>query len=91
MRDDLDQALQAWRAMRLEAVAHEAQESAADGEDADKDDEDASHGQQPTEHPEHDHYRRPLKRLPKGHLVALAHAEEVLLGRTLAQFDAHYG
>ena len=29
-------------------------------------------------------------RLPKGHLVALAHAEEVLLDRTLAQFDAHY-
>ena len=33
---------------------------------------------------------RPLKRLPKGHLVVLAHAEEVLLDRTLAQFDAHY-
>ena len=33
---------------------------------------------------------RPLKRLPKGHLVALAHAEKVLLDQTLAQFDAHY-
>ena len=33
---------------------------------------------------------RPLTRLPKGHLVALAHAEEVLLDRTLAQLDAHY-
>ena len=90
VRDDLDQALQAWRAMRLEAVAHEAQELAAEGEEADEDDEHASHGQQPTEHPDPDHYTRHSKRLPKGHLVALAHAEEVLLDRTLAQFDAHY-
>ena len=52
MRDDLDQALQAWRAMRLEAVAHEAQELGADGEEADEDDKYASHGQRPTEHPE---------------------------------------
>ena len=37
VRDDLDQSLQAWRAMRLEAVAHDAQEAAADGVDADAD------------------------------------------------------
>ena len=29
-------------------------------------------------------------RLPRGHDVALAHAEIVLLDRTLSQFDAHY-
>ena len=88
--DDLGQALQAWRAMRLEAVAHEAQVLAADSEEADEDDEHASHGQQPTEHPEPDHYTRPSKRLPTCHLVALAHAENVLLDRTVAQFNAHY-
>ena len=76
--------------MRLEAVAHDAQEAAADGVDADADDEDASPALQPTEQPQPDNYTRPLKRLPKGHLMALAHAEEVLLDRTLAQFDAHY-
>ena len=90
VRDDLDQSLQAWRAMRLEAVAHDAQEAAADGVDADADDEDTSPELQPTEQPQPDNYTRPLKRLPKGHLMALAHAEEVLLDRTLAQFDAHY-
>ena len=42
VRDDLDQSLQAWRAMRLEAVAHDAQEAAADDVDADADAEDAS-------------------------------------------------
>ena len=29
-------------------------------------------------------------RLPRGHDLALAHAELVLLDRTLSQFDAHY-
>ena len=81
--DDLGQALQAWRAMRLEAVAHEAQVLAADSEEADEDDEHASHGQQSTEHPEPDHYTRPSKRLPRCHLVALAQAEKVLLDRTV--------
>ena len=75
--------------MRLEAVAHEAQESAANDEGIAEDVEDASQELHPTEHPEPDHYMRPLQRLPKGHLVALAYAEEVLLDGTLAQFDAH--
>ena len=63
VRDDLDQSLQAWRAMRLEAVAHDAQEAAADGVDADADAEDASPELQPTEQPQPDNYTRPLKRL----------------------------
>ena len=89
VRDDLDQVLRASRAMRLEGVAQAAHDLAAGGEDT-EDDEDASHGQRPTERPEPDHFTQPLRRLPKGHLVALAHAEEVLLDRTLVKFDAHY-
>ena len=60
--------------MRLEAVAHDAQE-AADGVDADANDEDTSPALQPTEQLQPDNYTRPLKRLPNGHLMALAHAE----------------
>ena len=90
VRDDLGQVLRASRAMRLEGVAQAAHDLAAGGEDTEEDDEDASHGQRPTEHPEPDHFTQPLKRVPKGHIVALAHAEEVLLDRTLVQFDAHY-
>ena len=90
VRDDLEQSLQDWRAMRLEAVAQDAQAAAADGDDADAEAEDASHELQSSEQPQPDKFVRPLTRLPKGHLVALAHAEEVLLDRTLAQFDAHY-
>ena len=82
--------LQDWRAMRPEAVAQDAQAAAANGDDADAEAEDASHELQSSEQPQPDNFVRPLKRLPKGHLVALAHAEEVLLDRTLAQFDAHY-
>ena len=52
--------------MRLEAVAHDAQAAAADGADADAEAED-------------DNFVGPSKRLPKRHLVALAHADEVLL------------
>ena len=90
VRDDLEQSVQDWRAMRLEAVAQDAQAAAADGNDADAAAEDASHELQSSEQPQPDNFVRPLTRLPKGHLVALAHAEEVLLDRTLAQFDAHY-
>ena len=90
VRDDLEQSLQDWRAMRLEAVANDAQAAAADGDDSDAEAEDAPHELQPSEQPQPDNFVRPLTRLPKGHLVALAHAEEVLLDRTLAQFDAHY-
>ena len=90
VRDDLEQVLRASRAMRLEGVAQAAHDLAAGGEDTEEDDEDASHGQRPTEHPEPDHFTQPCRRLPKGHIVALAHAEEVLLDRTLVQFDAHY-
>ena len=89
MRDDQKQPLQDWRAMRLEAVAHDSQAAAADGDDADAEAEDASHELQSSERPQPDNFVRPLQRLPKGHLVARAHAEEVLLDRTLAQFDAH--
>ena len=70
--------------MRLEAVAQDAQAAAADGGDADAEAEDASHELQASEQPQPDNFVRPLTRLPKGHLVALAHAEEVLLDRTLA-------
>ena len=90
VRDDLEQSLQDWRAMRLEAVAQDAQAAAADGDDVDAEAEDASHELQSSEQPQPDNFVRPLTRLPKGHLVALAHAEEVLLDRTLAQLDAHY-
>ena len=90
VRDDLEQSLPDWRAMRLEAVAQDAQAAAADGDDADAEAEDASHDLQSSEQPQPDNFVRPLTRLPQGHLVALAHAEEVLLDRTLAQFDAHY-
>ena len=90
VRDGLEQSLQDWRAMRLEAVAQDAQAAAADGDDADAEAEDASQELQSSEQPQPDNFVRPLTRLPKGHLVALAHAEEVLLDQTLAQFDAHY-
>ena len=90
VRDDLEQSLQDWRAMRRKAVADDAQAAAADGDDdADAEAEDASHELQSSEQPHPDNFVRPLKRLPKGHLVALAHAE-VLLDRTLAKLDAHY-
>ena len=79
VRDDLDQVLRASRAMRLEGVAQAAHDLAAGGEDTEEDDEDASHGQRPTERPEPDHFTQPLRRLPKGNLVAMAHAKEVLL------------
>ena len=36
VRDGLDQSLQDWRALRLEAVAHDAQAAAADGDEADE-------------------------------------------------------
>ena len=52
VRDDLDQSLQAWRAMLLEAVAHDAHEAAADGGDADEDPENASRELQSTEQPQ---------------------------------------
>ena len=48
--------------MRLEAVAHDAQEAAANGVDADADVEDAWPELQPTEQPQPDNYTRPLKR-----------------------------
>jgi hypothetical protein len=89
-RDDLEQVLRASRAMRLEGVAQAALDLAASGEDTEEDDEDASHRQRSTEHTKPDNFTQPLRRLPKGHFVALAHAEEVLLDRTLVQFDAHY-
>jgi len=74
VRDDLEQSLQDWRAMRLEAVAQDAQAAAADGDDADAEAEDTSHELQSSEQPQPDNFVRPLTRLPKGHLVALAHA-----------------
>ena len=43
-----------------------------------------------TSAPHPDRFVHCCSRLPRGHDVALAHAELVLLGRTLSQFDARY-
>ena len=56
MRDDLEQSLQDWPAMRLEAVAQDAQAAAADGDDADAEAEDGSHELQSSEQPQPDNF-----------------------------------
>ena len=86
----MDLALQVWRAIQFDAVAHDAPELAADGETTHKDDEDALHGHWLAELTKPGHHTRLLKVSLKSYLFAFAQTKDVLLHRTLAQFHAHY-
>ena len=79
----------AWQNRRLQRAKQAA------SHEANVEDEDAGHANgtgvaQAKGPPDPDGFVPPLQRLPKGHAIATAHAEIVLLDRTRALLDMHY-
>ena len=91
MREDLDHSVQQWRVHRLRSDAQRSPAREEPDVSSEEDDAMAENvGPAEASEPNPDGFMHNCTRLPRGHDVALAHAEIVLLDRTLSQFDAHY-
>ena len=82
-RESQQMAGAAWQRQRLA-------EAMAAGEEDDEDDEEPEHLPGGEGEPRPDDFAPCGQRLPKGHAVATAHAEAVLIDRVRALLDSHY-
>ena len=87
-RTGADAAAEDWRRSTLRQAARKKHEGEANLDS--EDDKEATSAAGPSDAPNPDGFGPVCQRLPKGHAVATAHAEAVLLDRTRALLDLHY-
>ena len=87
-RTGADAAAEDWRRSTLERAARKKQEGEANLDS--EDEKEAAPAAAAGDAPNPDGFGPVCRRLPKGHAVATAHAEAVLLDRTRALLDLHY-